>query len=240
MVIKKCKICGEEFEARGSALTCSSECRKINKRNLWRKAEKSDKGKATRKRYRENHRDEISEYQKEWYKNNRDKILEQRKEYYENNRDEILERHKEYQKSDRGKDAHNKANLKYKQKKIAELNEKFDGDIELILKECPHTWEEREAIMQVEYGKSYIEAIYKKIKISPVCEVTGRSDDLVIHHLDSFNLHPEKGADLDNLVRITREIHNEFHSIYGWGDNTREQWFEFLEKKINIILTNKG
>ena len=235
MVIKKCKICGKEFEAHGSALTCSSECRKINKRNLWKKHKKSDKGKATSKRYYENHCDEIREYKKEWYENNRYEILEQRKEYYENNRDEILERHKEYQQSSKGKDAHNKANLKYKQKKISELNEKFDGDLELILKECPHTWEEREAIMQVDYGVSYVEVMYKKIQLNPVCEVTGKSNDLVIHHLDSFNLHPEKGADLDNLVRVRSDIHDDFHNEYGYGSNTREQWFEFLEKnKYNI------
>ena len=94
----------------------------------------------------------------------------------------------------------------------------------------------REAIMQVEYGVSYVEAMYQKEKISPVCEITGRKDNLVIHHLDSFNLHPEKGADLDNLVRITKEIHDEFHSIYGYGSNTREQWFEFLENNQNIYI----
>lgn len=117
----------------------------------------------------------------------------------------------------------------YIQNKIAELNKRYDGDLELILKDCPTAWLIREAIMQVEYGKSYVEAMYQKRQVNPVCEVTGESSDLVIHHLDSFNLHPEKGADLDNLVVVTKEVHKAFHNQFGWGNNTREQWEMFVK-----------
>ena len=80
-----------------------------------------------------------------------------------------------------------------------------------------------------EYGKSYNKAINKKKQINPVCEVTGVSYDLVIHHLYSFDTHPELGADLNNMVRINRKIHDKFHIMYGYGNNTREQWIEFVE-----------
>lgn len=33
MVIKTCKICGKEFNAKGSTVTCSPECQKINQKN---------------------------------------------------------------------------------------------------------------------------------------------------------------------------------------------------------------
>lgn len=157
-VIKKCKVCGNEFDSRWGAQICSDECRKVHKRN-------------------------------------------KRQEHDKRNR----------------------------QRRIAELNERFDGDLELMLKECPTTWLMREAIMLVDYGVSYSEAMYQKFKSTPVCEVTGVKDDLVIHHLYSFNTHPEKGADLDNLVRVSRKVHDEFHAIYGRGNNTPEQWFEFVE-----------
>ena len=192
MVIKKCKICGKEFEARGAAKCCSLECKDINKRNNVRKARKkyqqSDKGKKG--------------YGKA---------------------------QKKYQQSDKGKKAYGKAQKKYIQNKIDELKEKYDGDLDLILKDCPDMWMVREAIMQVEFGVSYAEAMYEKFNSSSVCEVTGRSDNLVIHHLESFNIHPELGATQNNLVCVNREIHDEFHNIYGRGDNTREQWFEFVE-----------
>lgn len=191
IVIKICKICGKEFEARRNTLTCSSECRKINIRNTQKKYNKSDKGKA---------------------------------------------RDNKYKKSNKGKVAKKISNKRYIQKKISELDIFFDGDLKSILKECPNSWLIREAIMQVEYGVSYAEAMYKKMELNPVCEITGESGNLVNHHLDSFNLYPEKGADLDNLVRVKSEIHDDFHNIYGRGNNTREQWFEFLEKNRNIYI----
>ena len=36
MVIKKCIICGKEFDARGAAKCCSYECKKINKQNTYK------------------------------------------------------------------------------------------------------------------------------------------------------------------------------------------------------------
>ena len=201
MVIKKCKICGKEFEARGAAKCCSLECKEINNRNNLRKAQKkykqSDKGKVSEKKYQQSDKGKASV--------------------------------KKYQQSDKGKKSLNKAQKKYIQNEIAEFKEKYDGDLDLILKDCPNMWMLREAIMQVEYDKSYVETMSQKAKLNPVCEITGKSGDLVIHHLDSFNLYPEKGADLDNLIRIKKEIHDEFHKIYGRGNNTREQWFEFVE-----------
>lgn len=228
MVIKKCKICGKEFDARRSAKCCSLECSKINKREYDKDYYKNncdekceylkyyydnhrDEILERRKDYRENHRDEINEYQKDYYENNRDEILEKKKEYYDENRDEILK--KEYTR---------------RQNLISELCEQYNGDLEQILENIPNRWHEREAKMRVWFGKSYYDAIIAKIESTPVCEVTGKSNNLEIHHLDSFNLFPEKGADLNNMIRITHDIHNEFHGIYGYGNNTREQWNEFI------------
>lgn len=256
MVTKICKVCGKEFDAKGRALCCSIKCKKINKKNSYNKYAQSEKGKAARKRANKRQRqsDKYKEYQKEYRQS--DKYKKNKKEYYQSDRGKAA--HKKYQQSERCKTTRKKykqsdrgkaANKKYQQsdkgkatqkrciqKKIAELNEKFDGDLDLILKDCPTTWLVREAIMLVEYGVSYSEAMYKKIELNPVCEITGRKDNLVIHHLDSFNLYPEKGADLDNLVRVASEIHDDFHNEYGRGNNTREQWFEFLEKKHNIYI----
>ena len=37
MVIKKCKICGKEFEAEGCSFFCSYECRKIARKEFHKK-----------------------------------------------------------------------------------------------------------------------------------------------------------------------------------------------------------
>lgn len=217
IVIKICKICGKEFDASGPAKCCSPECSKINRRNTQHNYDKSDKG---RDRHRKN--------QRKYAKTEKGRATLER----HRQSDKYKATTKEYQQTDN----FNNYQKEYYQKKIDNLNKRFDGDLNVILEQCPNTWAEREAIMQVEYGKSYVEAMYKKMQVNPVCEVTGRSDDLVIHHLDSFNLYPEKGADLDNLIRVTKEVHKDFHDIYGYGSNTREQWFEFLEKNRNIYI----
>lgn len=250
MVIKTCIICGKEFNARGRDKCCSIECTKIKNRIYMKKYRQSDKY----KEYYENNRDKILEQHKEYrqsdkYKENRkkydkkywqsDKGKATRRRYKQSDKGKAADKRyresdrgqkyrKEYRQSDKGK----AIQKRYIQNKVAELNNKFDGDLELILNECPVRWMVREAIMQVEYGVSYAEAMYQKMKTNPVCEITGKSNNLVIHHLNSFNTHPELGADPNNMVRITDDIHNEFHKIYNYGNNTREQWNEFV-KNLN-------
>ncbi len=212
MVIKKCKICGKEFDARGTAAKCCSpECSKKNQRNEAKKWRKNNPN--YHKKYYESHRDEWHEYDRNWYEKNRDEKREYDRRRYKNNRDEILA--KEYD----------------KQKKIiSELCEQYHGDLESILENIPNIWQIREAKMQVWFNESYADGMIAKIKSTPACEVTGeKTDDLVIHHLYSFNTHPELGNDPANMVRIKTEIHNDFHNIYGRGNNTPEQWEEFVE-----------
>ena len=79
MVIKVCKVCGREFEAKGRAVTCSPECRDINRKANVRKADAKRKGKRNDyfKSYNESHKDErkswriansehLREYQRNW------------------------------------------------------------------------------------------------------------------------------------------------------------------------------
>lgn len=100
------------------------------------------------------------------------------------------------------------------------------------------------------------------------CHITKSKSDFVIHHIKSFNViikeaceelnlplyskikdySKESFSKLENLVLqkhsvdngivIQRKIHNRFHSIYGKGNNTKEQFNDFLAKyypKINPI-----
>ncbi len=220
MVIKICKICGKEFDAKRRALTCSPECSKINEQNYNKEYYENNSEYYKEyylnnyehyKEYRDNHRDEKREYDKEYRENNPDKVRESIRKWYKNNPDY----------------SHN-----YNKKLISELCEQYHGDLEQILENISNTtWHEREAKMQVWFGKSYADGMIAKIQSTPVCEVTGEKKDLVIHHLYSFNTHPELGADPNNMVRITSAIHDDFHSIYGHGDNTPEQWYEFLQKR---------
>ena len=61
------------------------------------------------------------------------------------------------------------------------------------------------------------------------CKVCGiRKDPMVAHHLDGFNIFPEKRFDVDNGVTLCDRHHIAFHTNYGFGNNTKSQFEEYL------------
>jgi len=69
----------------------------------------------TKKEYRDENKDKITENNKEYYNANKDKITEKHKEYYNANRDELLEKNKEYRKT-------NKDTIKEQKKQYYDCN----------------------------------------------------------------------------------------------------------------------
>ena len=67
------------------------------------------------------------------------------------------------------------------------------------------------------------------------CQVTGiRGGDLVVHHLYSYNKYYCLRTAIENGITVSKDIHDLFHSIYGYGDNTLEQWEEFINNLTRI------
>ena len=59
-------------------------------------------------------------------------------------------------------------------------------------------------------------------------KISDYSDDEIIKLKDTcLELHYKYGLG----VCLTKEIHEEFHKIYGYGNNTKEQFQEFLNNK---------
>ena len=56
--------------------------------------------------------------------------------------------------------------------------------------------------------------------------------DILVHHLDGYNWCKEKRTDVTNGITLCRTCHEKFHSIYGKGYNTKEQF----EKWIGNVL----
>jgi hypothetical protein len=64
------------------------------------------------------------------------------------------------------------------------------------------------------------------------CVISGRpSNDLVSHHLYSYARHPEFRGLVGNGVSISRDLHDEFHDLYGRRATTYQQFKEFYELK---------
>jgi len=96
------------------------------------------------------------------------------------------------------------------------------------------SWKPPEECVGGEAMQARNSAEYKEWRLSvwirdkTKCQICGiRKDPMVAHHLDGFNLFPEKRYDVDNGVTLCDYHHISFHSNYGFGNNTKEQFEEF-------------
>ncbi|AUR97932.1 multiheme cytochrome [Vibrio phage 1.245.O._10N.261.54.C7] len=61
------------------------------------------------------------------------------------------------------------------------------------------------------------------------CDLCNETAELQAHHLESHNLNVDKRWDVVNGVCLCKNCHVGFHKMYGFGDNTTEQYLEFKE-----------
>ena len=53
-----------------------------------------------------------------------------------------------------------------------------------------------------------------------------------VHHKDGYNWCIDRRHDVDNGVTLCKECHDEFHHIYGYGNNTEQQFNEWNNKEV--------
>ena len=61
------------------------------------------------------------------------------------------------------------------------------------------------------------------------CALCGSHENTHAHHLDGFDNNPDLREDVDNGITLCECCHVSFHKIYGYGNNTTEQFNEFKE-----------
>lgn len=82
-------------------------------------------------------------------------------------------------------------------------------------------------------------AVFKRDKHT--CQCCGSKKNINAHHLDGYNWCKEKRTDIDNGITLCEECHKMFHHVYGYGNNTKDQYEEFIKGKgrkntYNIVL----
>lgn len=77
-MLKECVVCGAQFDARGTAITCGSKCR-------------LERDRLTRKAYREAHPEMVRGINRKWYYSNPDKAKASRRKWEEENPDRAKE-----------------------------------------------------------------------------------------------------------------------------------------------------
>lgn len=58
------------------------------------------------------------------------------------------------------------------------------------------------------------------------CDVRGK--ELNAHHIDSWDIHPNERFEVNNGATLCVDCHKEFHMEYGYGNNYRHQYIEFI------------
>lgn len=83
-------------------------------------------------------------------------------------------------------------------------------------------------IRQSAEGKAWSYDILSKANFTCV-KCNQRGGKLHAHHLNGFNLFPEQRFDLNNGTCLCETCHDKFHEVYGKGDNTKDQFDEWLK-----------
>lgn len=89
-----------------------------------------------------------------------------------------------------------------------------------------------------EQGRYYSEYPLWRTAVYEECDYTcqscedNRGGNLIAHHLNGWHWAKEERFDLCNGVAICETCHDEFHERYGYRDNTRNQFMDFLIEKV--------
>lgn len=83
-------------------------------------------------------------------------------------------------------------------------------------------------IRQSAEGKAWTYDVLSKSNFT-CTKCNERGGKLHAHHKNGFNLFPEQRFDIDNGACLCHACHEQFHEVYGKGDNTEGQFNEWIK-----------
>lgn len=108
-----------------------------------------------------------------------------------------------------------------------------------------HFWKSEKTKEEREQDRSYPEYLdfIKKVmaRNNYTCQCCGKNSNeikLVVHHLDGYNWCVERRTDETNGITLCESCHKNFHSHYGLGNNTKEQFEEWFGEAIAFVESN--
>ena len=102
------------------------------------------------------------------------------------------------------------------------------------------TDEERERGRKYPEYYEFIKSVMQRDDFT--CQACGRYGEygsgLCAHHLNSYNWDITNRTNKNNGITLCKTCHKEFHTIYGYGDNTKKQYTEFTKNQKGSFLLN--
>lgn len=98
------------------------------------------------------------------------------------------------------------------------------------------TDEEREVGRLIEGYGVWRKAVYDRDNYTCQCCGYDKGGTLNAHHLDGYDWCKEKRLDVDNGITLCETCHIDFHSIYGRGNNKKEQFITYMKEKQGRLL----
>ena len=112
----------------------------------------------------------------------------------------------------------------------------------LLSGENHHNWNSNKTDKERKIKRHYAEytEFVKKVlaRDNYTCVITGKTSketELEVHHLNSYDWYIEGRTDITNAITISKDLHRAFHTKYGHGKNTKQQFIEFIGN-INLFL----
>lgn len=83
-----------------------------------------------------------------------------------------------------------------------------------------------------ELKKLRMEAYKRDHYTCQICQ-NNKGGNLEAHHIVGWSKDESLRFKLDNLITLCKKCHKEFHHLYGYGNNTKEQFEDFKKNKKN-------
>lgn len=115
----------------------------------------------------------------------------------------------------------------------------------LRAEDSPHWNPKRTKEQRMQERKLHVDAEWRnKVfeRDNYICQKCGydKGHIIVAHHMDSYHWNEDERQDIKNGITLCEPCHKEFHSIYGYKNNFKEQTLEYIKSDVTDIKLNES